>query len=334
MAQSSVLGQIANVPGAAYRLDANLVAQALATFSAGSAPPDPTYPRMLWWDTTLNRLKMRNPANSGWVEIGSWTGDQFRPFRDGLALGTAATRDAGSGADQLVALDGQGRLPALDGSQLINLGSGAVTGDLKLSFEETAPVGWLFCDGKTVGPVASGAAHAGAGYQPLFHYLWERLANAWCPLADAGGAPVSRGASALADWDAARRLALPDARGSVLLVRDAMGGVAAGRVTPASTGGANAAQTAARGGAEAHTLSLNQIPSHDHGGGAAAGAHSHTYAKYTSVSYGGQLDLAAGGYEYGARFPDGQTAAAAAHSHPIPAQGGGQRTRPCRRGSR
>jgi microcystin-dependent protein len=263
MTQSALLGAIPNVDGATYRLNVNDVAKALATLSEGSAAPDPAYPRQLWWDTTANRLKMRTPANSGWVEIGWWTGSQFRPMRDGVLLGTAATRDAGTAADQVVALDANARLPAIDASQLIHLPANAVTGDLRLALETTAPAGWLFCDGRTLGTVASGAGHAGASYEALFGYLWERIANAWCPLHDSAGAPASRGGSAAADWAANRRLALPDARGSALLVRDNMGGVAAGRVTSASTDGANATSIAARGGAETHALTGAQLPAAD-----------------------------------------------------------------------
>ena len=41
--------------------------------------------------------------------------------RDALGLGTAAGRDVGVGAENVVALDGNGALPAVDGSQLLNL---------------------------------------------------------------------------------------------------------------------------------------------------------------------------------------------------------------------
>ena len=47
--------------------------------------------------------------------------------RTNLGLGTAATQDTGTGANNIVKLDGSSRLPAVDGSQLTNLPSAPVT---------------------------------------------------------------------------------------------------------------------------------------------------------------------------------------------------------------
>lgn len=46
--------------------------------------------------------------------------------RANLGLGTAATLDVGSGANNIVQLDGSGNLPALDGSALTGVDAGAV----------------------------------------------------------------------------------------------------------------------------------------------------------------------------------------------------------------
>jgi hypothetical protein len=47
--------------------------------------------------------------------------------RSTLGLGSAATEDVGTGANNVVQLDGSSRLPAVDGSQLTNLPSGGAT---------------------------------------------------------------------------------------------------------------------------------------------------------------------------------------------------------------
>jgi len=55
----------------------------------------------------------------------SLNGTQQAQGRDNLGLGTAAVLNAGTGANNVVQLDGSGKLPALNGSALTNLPSGA-----------------------------------------------------------------------------------------------------------------------------------------------------------------------------------------------------------------
>jgi hypothetical protein len=69
----------------------------------------------------------------------------------------------------------------------------------------TAPSGWLFAHGGTIGNASSGASiRANADTQPLFEMLWNSMADAQAPVI--GG----RGASAAADYAANKRITLPD----------------------------------------------------------------------------------------------------------------------------
>ena len=61
---------IANATGSAVRADLNSVFGAVATNNSGSSAPSTMYSYMWWADTTANKLKMRNGANSAWIEIG------------------------------------------------------------------------------------------------------------------------------------------------------------------------------------------------------------------------------------------------------------------------
>lgn len=55
------------------------------------------------------------------VDTGAWVVKTAAQIRTGLGLGTAALKDFGVAANQLVELDATGKLPAVDGSQLTNL---------------------------------------------------------------------------------------------------------------------------------------------------------------------------------------------------------------------
>lgn len=89
-------------------------------------------------------------------------------------------------------------------------------GDYKFTSKLSLPPGrrWLLCDGRTIGSSTSGATSlASVEAQALFLHLWETYDNTICPIYSSTGAPTSRGASALADWTANKRLGLLDWRG-------------------------------------------------------------------------------------------------------------------------
>jgi Collagen triple helix repeat (20 copies) len=92
-------------------------------------------------------------------------------------------------------------------------GGGFSTGDVKETMKTVADAGWIMLfDGTTVGAAASGASYANANAQALFTLLW---ACAALQLYNNGGAPIGRGASALADWSANYRMGVPASQGRV-----------------------------------------------------------------------------------------------------------------------
>lgn len=60
---------VANQAGAAFRAAVNLVHQALASCNSGATQPTETRPYMLWADTTSGVMKIRNAADSAWIEM-------------------------------------------------------------------------------------------------------------------------------------------------------------------------------------------------------------------------------------------------------------------------
>lgn len=98
----------------------------------------------------------------------------------------------------------------------------------------SAPSGWVKANGGTIGSAASGATRANADTQTLFNLLWADFADAILPIQTSAGAASTRGASAAADWDAGKRLVLPDMRGEFLRGYDDGRGVDASRVQGSS----------------------------------------------------------------------------------------------------
>lgn len=123
----------------------------------------------------------------------------------------------------------------------------------------SAPTGWVFCDGRTLS-------------QSTYSALYTVLGTTYNTGGEAGGT-----------------FRIPDLRGRVCLAPDAMGGVAANRVT-SNNGLANS------GGSESVTLTVTQMPLHSHNisliGFNATGLAETLATGYGAVAFGGKAPTA------------------------------------------
>lgn len=108
---------------------------------------------------------------------------------------------------------------------------------------KSPPKGFLFYNGKTLGNDDSEADFKGEIYKPLYLHQWENLDY----VVVAGG----KGMGALADWEAGKKLTLPDARRKMLVGAD-------------YTENVLDRQLGMTGGEEKHKLTLHEMPPHNH----------------------------------------------------------------------
>lgn len=74
----------------------------------------------------------------------------YAAMRTALGLGSAALLTAGTADGNAVVVQTGGKLPALDGSDLTNVGGGLPAGACAFFAMNTPPTGWLECDGSAV----------------------------------------------------------------------------------------------------------------------------------------------------------------------------------------
>jgi microcystin-dependent protein len=186
-------------------------------------------------------------------------------------------------------------------------------------FGATPPAGWLFCDGKTIGDSSSGAtSRANLDTLDLFQLLWSSVGNTELLIQNADGSAGTRGTTALGDFNAHKRLPLPDLRGRFVLGKDNMGGQSANRVTSSQAdllGGSS--------GSEAVTLNTDQIPAHTHpasfssGSTSSAGSHQHNIYSTSYQQYGTTTGLDTISYGGGLSARSGWIGSDGAHTHSV-----------------
>lgn len=89
-------------------------------------------------------------------------------------------------------------------------------GDIKYSLRTSLPQWLLLTYQATIGNSFSGATHTGNQFLNLFVFIWNNINNTYCPILNSNGTTGSRGASAIDDWRANKRIFLPNVSGRVM----------------------------------------------------------------------------------------------------------------------
>jgi len=133
-----------NQSGPSFRADLNNAMQAIVTNNSGSAEPSTTYAYQFWADTTAGLWKQRNGANSAWLTIGALntTNLGLAPLAspDFTGTPTGPTASAGTNTTQL----------ATTAFVTTAAGLAVPAGSVITYAGNTAPAGWLKCNGAAI----------------------------------------------------------------------------------------------------------------------------------------------------------------------------------------
>lgn len=195
------------------------------------------------------------------VEIGTVPDESVTfPKLAPAAIASESDAEAGTATDKIMTPERTAQaIQALTPSPA----SSVPTGTVADFAGATAPTGWLLCYGQAVSRTTCA---------DLFGVI---------------GTTYGSG-------DGSTTFNVPDCRGRVTAGQDDMGGTSANRLTN-QTGGLDGDTLGATGGAETHTLTSGQMPSHTHDGSglsaSSSGSHSHTVTWYPDFSGGANAIL-------------------------------------------
>lgn len=141
----------------------------------------------------------------------------------------------------------------------------AYPGQLIQTLGSTAPPNTVSANGRTVGNASSNATgRANADAYWLFVRIWTDCPNAQCQLYNSSGGAISRGATAIADWNANTAIATYQMNGAGTVAADTQGGVTTSNLTSAPVVSGSRTVPGSILGENTHTLLTTEIPSHQH----------------------------------------------------------------------
>ena len=90
---------ISNAPGAVVRADINDALESIATNNSGATAPSSTFSNMWWFDTSTSILKLRDNANTSWLNFAKIESGNWNFYSGGSLLGDLATLDTVSSTE-------------------------------------------------------------------------------------------------------------------------------------------------------------------------------------------------------------------------------------------
>jgi len=129
----------------------------------------------------------------------------------------------------------------------------------------TGTSGYVVANGTTTGSAASGAAQPGGGTLFVYKAIWDQFSNTQCPIFDSAGGVSTRGANAVADFQANKRLTTPNMKGLGVMGADTMGGVASTFLNGVPVTVGNTVNPGSILGENLHSLSSAENGVHNHG---------------------------------------------------------------------
>lgn len=142
-------------------------------------------------------------------------------------------------------------------------------------FTMSPPEGWITSNTGTVGNVASGATYSSDQYLFVFKAIWDQWSTTQAPIYTSSGVLTTRGANAVADFVAGKRLQTPDMRGAGIIGVDGMGVGTSSYLAGVPVSVGNTTTPGSTLGENLHTLSSGEMPSHFHSAGISDPTHAH-----------------------------------------------------------
>ena len=86
---------IANQTAPNFRADLNNALLAIVSTNSGSSAPSTTFANQLWYDTTNNKLMMRNEADNAWITVfeSDQTNNRINLITDDIQYATSAVTE-------------------------------------------------------------------------------------------------------------------------------------------------------------------------------------------------------------------------------------------------